>query len=182
MLPDAGRLAASGSAWLYVAALVRSRLGAAIDSPTETAWSRGQASALQQPRRERQEVVQPFVNDTAHDVQIESLVVVHGDVSEPHHPLHAAREFLVQVSGTFEQVECLAAVLRHTEPVDPHQVHRQVDAALAGPLQIENDRVLTGLIGDEVGVVAGMLLAVVFGFALLAVIAQLVAALLRDAG
>ena len=64
-----------------------------------------------------------------------------------------------ELPGAFEQVERLSTVLRHAKPVDADKVHRQVDAALARLLQIEDDGILTRLIGQQIRVVAGVLLA-----------------------
>jgi hypothetical protein len=43
--------------------------------------------------------------------------------------------------------------------MNPNQVHRRVDAALARALQVQDDRVLTRLMGQQIRIIAGMFLA-----------------------
>jgi hypothetical protein len=43
--------------------------------------------------------------------------------------------------------------------MNPNQVHRRVDAALARALQVQDDRVLARLMGQQIGIIAAMFLA-----------------------
>lgn len=88
-----------------------------------------------------------------------SAVAVDGDVAEADHGAHGAGEVGGEETGLLEQVEGLAAFLGEAEAVLAREVHGQVDAGLAGALEVQDDRVLAGGVLQEVPVVAGVDLA-----------------------
>lgn len=81
-------------------------------------------------------------DDGLQDAKVQWLVVVNGDVAESDHRLH-----LFAYSGRdhavfFKKGERIAAMLRQSEFLLGHDMHGQIDAGLARPLQIQNDRIL----------------------------------------
>ena len=66
---------------------------------------------------------------------------MHRDVAEPDHGLHACAQGFGEATRAFQLAKRVAAVCR-TETRDMHEVRREVDGGLAGPLHVQHQRLL----------------------------------------
>ena len=99
---------------------------------------------LQQQARELEKVVQPLDQNAPNDIEIQFLIVVHGDVAEPDHLAQSGGQRRVQASSPFQQVKRFTRLLRDAETMDPHQVARSMAAALFSSTSSAIHRALRG--------------------------------------
>ena len=110
---------------------------------------------LHDRRGERAEVVQLFGDDGMDHIEIQTGVFMHGHVTEADHPLHVGHQLGRQNPGSLQEGKGVTAVLRNTETPPADDVHGEVDRGFTGALKIADDRILFGLIYDEILVVLG---------------------------
>ncbi len=101
-------------------------------------------------RGERSEILQLFGNDGVDHIQIQAGVFVHGYVAEADHVLHSGCQIGWYDARCLQKGKGVTTVLWHAKPPLAHDIHGEVDGGFAGPLQIQDDGVLFGLIRDEV--------------------------------
>jgi hypothetical protein len=60
-------------------------------------------------------------------------------------------------TGGLQEGEGIPAVLREAEPPTADDIHGQVDGGFTGPLKVQDDGVLLGLIRSQILLVSGIL-------------------------
>ena len=88
------------------------------------------------------EVGEVFGNNGVENFQLDSLVIVDGDVSESDHVLHGPGTGGGDESAGCEDVEGVAAGLGDSEVPDRDPMHGKVDGCLACAQQVEDDGIL----------------------------------------
>jgi hypothetical protein len=119
---------------------------------------RGDLQSLERALAELLEVVESLSDYCSHDLEVQAFVVVHRNVPEPDHLLEALSQVRVDDTPSGEQTKRVAAFLRDAQSFDAHEMHGQVDRALASPLQIQENRILARKIVEEVCVLAAVFL------------------------
>jgi hypothetical protein len=90
-----------------------------------------------------QQVVQVYFDDLDHQFDIQFLVLMHQDVSETDHFLESPGQVAGKDAIFRQQLKAFPAFLGDSQFPNFDQVVGQVDALLAGPLQIQGDGVLS---------------------------------------
>jgi hypothetical protein len=101
-------------------------------------------------RGERSEIAQLFGDNGVDHIQIQASVFVHGHVAEADHVLHSGCQIGWYDARCLQRGKSVTTVLWHAKLPLAHAIHGEVDGGFAGPLQIQDDGVLFGLIRDEV--------------------------------
>jgi hypothetical protein len=122
------------------------RAASPISTPKEDLLCHRSVRGRQSDIGERQEVIEPVLDDFYHDVEIEPLVLVYQDVAEPDYRPKGRRHRLIDQPGALQQREAVLAVLGQPQLPDLDQVIGNVDADLAGTLYVQANRVLPEII------------------------------------
>ncbi len=89
-------------------------------------------------------------------IQIQAGVFMHGHVAEADHVLHAGGQIGWDNARCLQKSKCVTRVLWNAKLPLAHNIHSEIDGRFASPLKIQHDRVLLGLIRNEVLLVSGV--------------------------
>lgn len=92
------------------------------------------------------------MEDRSYDVEVQSLIVVNGDVAEADHALEPVGQLSIERAGSDQELERVAALLWNAQPPYAHRMHREIDGRFARVLDVEDDRILPGQIVGEIGI------------------------------
>ena len=82
-------------------------------------------------------------------IQIQAGIFVHGHVAEADHVLHSSCQVDWYDARGLQKSKCVTRVLWDAELPLAHDIHSEINGG-AGPLQIQDDGVLLGLIRNEI--------------------------------
>lgn len=88
-------------------------------------------------------------DDVDRDGQLEILVLRHGDVAKSHHAFESAGQLPLDPAALRQKGKDVARALRETELLATNQVLAHIEGRLAGPLNVQDRRILTGKVGGK---------------------------------